>query len=160
VTSIDPRGPHALRVSADDGAVIDADAVVTATDITGLRHIVAASPNLGDTHWRSRIAASATAPPFAVLRLWLDPPPPPERAPFLGHGGLAPLDNISVLDRYEHQAAAWARRTGGSVVELHAYALSGTDNDLHRRLLERLHQLYPETAAARIVADIMLWRQD
>ena len=70
-----------------------------------------------------------TAPPFVVHRLWLDRPVNADRAAFLGTGGRAPLDNVSVLDRYEREAAQWARRTGGSVVELHSYAVTGR----HRR---------------------------
>ncbi|MEE1827696.1 hypothetical protein PUR61_36785, partial [Streptomyces sp. BE20] len=34
-----------------------------------------------------------------------------------------PLDNVSVVERWEGQAARWAARTGGSVLELHAYAV-------------------------------------
>jgi isorenieratene synthase len=99
-----------------------------------------------------------------VQRLWLDQPVFADRAPFLGTGGRPPLDNVSVLERYEAQAADWSRRTGGSVVELHAYAVTETDDglrgDLRERLLARMHELYPETAAARIVDERMLCRGD
>ena len=46
-----------------------------------------------------------------------------DRPAFLGTAGFGCVDNISVLERFEAGAAAWARRTAGSVVELHAYAL-------------------------------------
>ncbi|RAE29058.1 isorenieratene synthase, partial [Burkholderia multivorans] len=36
------------------------------------------------------------------------------------------LDNVSRLDRFEAGAADWVREHGGSVVELHACALTGT----------------------------------
>ncbi|MGN2639372.1 FAD-dependent oxidoreductase [Nocardia takedensis] len=161
VTEIEARGPEALRVRLADGADFDAEAVVSATDVTGLREIVAASPTLGDADWRARVAASAGAPAFAVLRLWLDRPVEPDRPPFLATGGLDPIDNISVLDRYEQRAATWASRTGGSVVELHAYAVTReAESDLRARLLKRLYEIYPETAAAGIVGETVLWRQD
>ncbi|WP_373863857.1 FAD-dependent oxidoreductase [Nocardia pseudobrasiliensis] len=167
-TSVERIEPEAtgLRVIDDTGGEIAADAVVLAADIAGLRRIVAASPDLGDAEWRSRIGALATAPPFAVRRLWLDRPVRADRSSFLGTGNLDPLDNISVLNRYERNAADWAGRTGGSVVELHAYAVSDADSrpgvraDTEQRMLARLHQIYPETAAAHIVGQTTLWRQD
>ncbi|MFI6040897.1 FAD-dependent oxidoreductase [Nocardia sp. NPDC051321] len=163
VARVDVGGAATFQVTDESGAVLDADAVVLAVDVAALRTIVAASPTLGDREWRSRVAELATAPPFAVHRLWLGRPVRADRTGFLATGGLDPLDNISVLDRYERQAAEWARRTGGSVVELHAYAVSSkpaTDAELRDRLLARLHELYPETAGAPIVAERMLWRQD
>ncbi|WP_435831370.1 FAD-dependent oxidoreductase [Nocardia aurea] len=161
VTGIDSRDDETFRVTADDGTAVDADAVVIATDIAGLRDIVSASPTLGDADWRSRVTAAGIAPAFAVLRLWLDRPVDPDRPAFLATGDLAPLDNISVLDRYENQAAAWARRNDGSVVELHAYAVpDGARDALRGRLLARLHEIYPETIDADIVGECAVWRRD
>src|SRR6185295_4000330 len=89
-----------MRVSCGTGAEFTADAVVLATDVAGLRRIVAGSPGLGDEDWRHRVADMHTAPPFVVLRLWLDRPVRADRAPFMCTGGRPPLDNISVLERY------------------------------------------------------------
>ncbi|MFP5021711.1 FAD-dependent oxidoreductase [Pseudonocardia phyllosphaerae] len=227
-------GRGRFHVNHPDGGT-PCDGVVLATDVRGLRDIVAASPSLGDpatderpatrdrpaTHerpatrdrpgnherpgshehpnarerpgareqpgvreqpgdhgrphdrWRDDVAALRSAPPFLVQRLWLDRPVRADRPPFLGTGGLEPLDNVSVLDRYEHDAARWAARHGGSVVELHAYAAepppgtgtARTDetahvDDLRKRCLDRLHQLYPETAAATVVDEKVQWRAD
>ncbi len=140
-----------MACSCDSGADFDCDGVVLATDVAGLQRIVDGSPGLGDDDWRARVAAMGTAPPFVVQRLWLDRPVEPDRAPFLGTGGRPPLDNVSVLERYEREAAAWARRTGGSVVELHSYAVTGPHDDLRERMLARLHELYPEAKAANVV---------
>ena len=84
----------------------------------------------------------------------------PDRAPFIGTGGRPPLDNVSVLDRYERQAADWSAAVGGSVVELHAYAVTAPDDGLRERLLGRLHELYPETAGANIIGERVLRRND
>ena len=151
--------PH-LRVHTDSGVDFDCDGVVLATDVTGLARIVGGSPDLGDSDWRARVAGLATAPPFVVQRLWLDRPVQADRAAFLGTGGRPPLDNVSVLDRYEREAAAWARSTGGSVVELHSYAVTGPREGLRDRMLARLHELYPETADADIVDERVLCRSD
>ncbi len=129
----------------------DVDAVVLATDVTGLQTLLAASPELGATPWREGIARLRTAPPFLVSRLWLDQPVRAERPGFLGTSGFGPLDNVSVLERFEGQAARWARRTGGSVVELHAYALTTDPEQAKRELLAQLWRVYPETAAATII---------
>ncbi|EME55031.1 NAD(P)/FAD-dependent oxidoreductase [Amycolatopsis decaplanina] len=137
------------------------DATVLACDPDGLRRIVAASPGIGTDTWRDDIAALRTAPPFLVRRLWLDRPVDSARPPFLGTGSVPPLDNVSLLDRYEGEARRWAARTGGSVVELHAYAATTGDTEsLVKAVDARLHEIYPETGAARISGEITLWRED
>ncbi|MFV0126361.1 FAD-dependent oxidoreductase [Streptomyces sp. HMX112] len=161
VTAVRPTAGAELRVETDGGSA-DYDAVVLALDVAGLRRLVAASPRLGDAEWRAGVDAQRSAPPFLVSRLWLDRPVDAGRPGFLGTSGFDGLDNVSVLDRWEGEAARWARRTGGSVVELHGYAV-GERADRRRvegTLLDRLHALYPETAAARIVDARHEWRSD
>jgi isorenieratene synthase len=136
------------------------DGVVLATDVSGLQSILTASPRLGDPKWRSQIENMGNAAPFLVQRLWLDRPVRADRPAFLGTGGLPPLDNISVLNRYEREAVAWAERTGGSVVELHAYSATDDSPQLRDSMLARLHSLYPETASAQIVFEKTLLRND
>lgn len=138
------------------------DAAVLALDPGALREVVAASPGLGTPAWRDGIAALVTAPAFLVSRLWLDRPVRADRPGFLGTSGYDGLDNISVLDRYEGEAARWADRTGGSVVELHAYAVpAGTARAaMQNRLAESLRRVYPETRNARIVDARHEWRSD
>ncbi|MGX1885674.1 FAD-dependent oxidoreductase [Streptomyces sp. NPDC055287] len=145
-----------------DGTSTGYDAVVLALDVAGLRRLVAASPQLGDQAWRADIAALRTAPPFLVSRLWLDRPVAPARAGFLGTSGFDGLDNVSVLDRWEGEAARWAQKSGGSVVELHAYAVDeqAAHQEVEQTLLRELHGLYPETRAARIVDARHEWRVD
>ncbi|GAA3971925.1 FAD-dependent oxidoreductase [Actinomadura viridis] len=138
------------------------DGVVLALDTEGLRGVVARSPDLGDRAWRDRVDRLRTAPPFLVSRLWLDRPARADRAAFLGTGGFPSLDNVSVLERWDGEAARWAARTGGSVVELHAYAV---DPDADRRaeeerLVAQLHRVYPETRDARVVGVRHVWRED
>ena len=149
-----------LRVRTDSGADFDCEGVVVATDVAGLQHIVDGSAGLGDDGWRARVATMGTAPPFVVQRLWLDQPVLSDRAPFLGTGGRPPLDNVSVLERYEREAKAWCDRTGGSVVELHSYSVTGPTDDLRDRMLARLYELYPEVRDAKIVHERVLSRGD
>ena len=158
VNRVETDARRGFRVHTDSGEPIGADAVVLATDVTGLRRIVDQSPGLGDGQWRARVRRLRSAPPFVVHRLWLDRPVSPDRPAFLGTGGLKPLDNIAVLERYESQAAEWAHRHRGSVVELHSYAAQSTAAD--GELVDRLHAVYPETAQARIVGERVLCRGD
>ena len=144
----------------------DGEAVVLATNVDALRRIVDTNPWIGqgESEWLARVATRRQAPPFAVLRLWLDHDVREDRAPFAGTAALGILDNISCVHRYQDEARSWARRTGGSVVELHAYALPPShhqDEALVRSdLLEQLHGVYPETRDARILDERLLLRAD
>jgi isorenieratene synthase len=156
-TRIDTDAASPFRVHTDSGEHLDADAVVLATDVTGLQRIVAASRGLGDDGWRVRISRMRTAPPFSVHRLWLDRPVAGHRPAFLGTAGHKPLDNVSVLERYEREAGEWASARG-SVVELHCYALDSAAPTADA--LSRLHELYPETQEAQVVCERVLTRSD
>jgi isorenieratene synthase len=160
----------ALHRTSDGWSVgdVSVDAIVLALSVEGLKRVVAASPQLGDEHWRTRIASLTAAPPFAVWRLWLDRPVSSSRLPFVGTAGLGIVDNISCVHLYQGESRRWALRTGGSIVELHAYGLRGygaTEDDtvtatLKDELRTSLHSLYPETAAAGVVEERFLWRAD
>jgi carotenoid phi-ring synthase / carotenoid chi-ring synthase len=158
VSRVIPGSAKTLRVEADSRDYFDADAVVLALDVGGLQRVVAASPGLGDDPWRARVGRLRTAPSFVVQRLWLDRPVESNRPAFLGTAGHAPVDNISVLEGYELQAAAWARRHRGSVVELHSYA-AGSESP-GEAAIGRLHELYPETRRARVLHERELRRSD
>lgn len=162
VDEVTPAAGGGLTVTADGRPTGRYDAVVLALDSGGLRQLVAASPELCDASWRAGIGRLREAPPFLVSRLWLDRPVAADRPGFLGTSGFGGLDNVSVLDRWEDEAARWASRTGGSVVELHAYAVApGTDRAGQQRLLvEQLHRVYPETRDAGIVDARHEWRSD
>ncbi len=139
------------------------DALVLATEARGLRGLVAGARH-ADPNWAATISRMTDAPAFGVLRLWLDRPVDADRPAFLGTSGYGLLDNVSVLERFEAGAARWAARTGGSVVEVHAYALdaaSATDPDsVQERLRAELARVYPETADAGISAKEWLLRDD
>ncbi|ANC30706.1 FAD-dependent oxidoreductase [Isoptericola dokdonensis] len=174
----DEDGSWRVRTASGE---LTADAVVVATDPRVARELLApladerpgtAGPERED--WHRRVAAGRNAPPFAVLRLWLDGPVAPEREAFLGTSGYDLLDNVTVLERFEQGAADWAREHGGSVVELHGYAVDperdpdlagdgprGLDAQrLRSRLLDALHEVYPETRGRRVVHEELLVEDD
>ncbi len=135
-------------------------AVVLALDPGGLRQLVAASGGLGTPAWREDVAALRTAPLFLASRLWLDRPVHADRPGFLGTSGYGGLDNVSVLERYEGEAARWAARAGSSVVELYGYAVDPASDPqrVQGMLVDRLRQVYPETREARVVGARYEWR--
>ncbi|UCH84406.1 MAG: FAD-dependent oxidoreductase [Candidatus Latescibacterota bacterium] len=134
---------------------IESDGVVLAVTVPALRHLVAASHDLDDPGWRSSIDSLELTLPFAVWRLWLDKPVRNGRAPFVGTTGVGQLDNISIYHLFENESREWVKSNGGSIVELHAYAVPThyDDEALRNELLGALHVLYPETRDARIVDD-------
>ena len=144
-------GGRSFRVHDDAGNTDEVDGVVLAADVPGLRDLVDASPDLHAPHWAESVRSLRSAPPFFVQRLWLDAPVAPHRPAFLGTAGREPLDNVSVLDRYDRDAQEWSARRGGSTVELHAYGIpvdGGVGQEactqrLRRDLLRRLHEAPP-----------------
>ena len=149
-----PRGWHA---ATDAGFA--ADAVVLATDVAGLRRIVAGSPGLGDEDWRHRVADLHTAPPFVVLRLWLD-----RRVTAIARHSWAP-----VAARRWTTSASWSatnakradgrpdRRIGRGTARLLG---DRPDDDVRDAVVARMHELYPETVGATIVDERLLRRDD
>ena len=168
VLAADSRSTRTLLAGLEDS--IDADALDHST--------AAGSPAAGTEtreRWLSSVTSQRNAPPFAVLRLWLQDEVDPSRPAFLGTTGYALLDNISILERFEAGAERWRHTHGGSVVELHAYALGtahrgsargmleSEDVDreaVTRQLLADLHEVYPETADIPITAQELLIADD
>jgi len=151
----------ALEVTLGSGEQRQVAGVVVATDPATTRRLVTGSP-LFDADYAERVGAGRNAPPFAVWRLWLDRRADVERSPFLGTSGFGPLDNVSLLERFEDGARRWSDERGGSVVELHAYALQDlTDEDaLRAELRHQLDVLYPELAGAAVLAQEWLLSED
>jgi isorenieratene synthase len=161
------RSEGTLRISLSSGEELTVDGAVLAADPATTRRLgLEADLDQADEQsiadWRRRLAEMRTAPAFAVWRLWLDRPVRHDRPAFLGTSGYGPLDNVSVLERFEAGARRWSWQHSGSVVELHAYALGEDqqDADLRRSLRQELGRVYPETAGGQVVADEWLVRDD
>lgn len=162
-TSVDAveRQGGRLSVVTDKGA-LEADAVVLATTVGGLRAITAASEGGLPSELCAQARGLQTTRPFAVWRLWLDGPTRADRFPFAGTAGTRLLHNISLLHMYQDEARDFAVRTGGSVVELHAYAVPrGTDEAAMRRgMWEPAVELYPELGKMKVIDERFLVRED
>jgi isorenieratene synthase len=141
---------------------LEARACVLAVDVPALRSIARASTGLGDEAWRSRIEGLDVTLPFAVWRLWLDRKLDADRPPFAGTTGLGILDNVSLYEKLEGESAAWSARTGGSVVELHAYAVDAALDEaaIKASLRSGFEAVYPEARGARVLEERFLLRRD
>ena len=143
-----------------DGACLDADGVVLATDVAGLQQIVENSSTLGDDEWRKSVAKlgnSATirgASTLAGQKSELRP------GGFRGDRRAAPAGQCQRAGTVRARSGDVVAPNGGSVVELHSYAVKAPDDDLRDRLLARLRELYPETRRARIVGETVLRHND
>ncbi|WP_129358734.1 FAD-dependent oxidoreductase [Rothia uropygioeca] len=161
VESLDMKSQGA-RALMGDGTSEDYDAVVLAAGPAATRRLGTETTGIDAPQWFDRMRGIRQAPPFAVWRLWLDRPVGSNRPAFLGTTGFGPLDNVSVLERFETGAARWSEEHGGSVVELHAYALDEPVDEpsLQRRLRDELSRVYPETRTASIMDDVLLIEND
>ena len=141
---------------------VDADFVVLALNVPGLKAVVAESPDLDDPGFRRCVEGLAVTHPFAVWRLWLDRPSNRDRKPFVGTTGVGCLDNISLYHLFEDESRSWVKANGGSVVELHAYAVPPQTGEpaLRADLMHALHTFYPELQGARILDERFLMRRD
>lgn len=148
-----------VAIGGDDH---EADFVVLALNVPGLQTVVASSPDLAEPAFTTSVEELALTDPFAVWRLWLDRPAHPERKPFVGTTGVGTLDNISLYHLFEDESRAWAMATGGSVVELHAYAVPPAmgERAIREDLLRALHTFYPELEGARVAEERFLMRRD
>jgi carotenoid phi-ring synthase / carotenoid chi-ring synthase len=162
VTRVQRTEDGGFRIHSNT-ATVDADGCVLAVTVPALQALLTSSPEVGsDRTLATQIDSLDVTLPFAVWRLWLDKPTEPGRAPFAGTTGMGLCDNISLFHLLEDESRSWAARTGGSVVELHAYAVpEHLDKDsIQRDLLPTLHALYPETQGATILEDRWLLRRD
>ncbi|SNT50159.1 isorenieratene synthase [Asanoa hainanensis] len=143
------------KVCLVGGARIAAEHVVLAVDPAAAREIVAASPDVVRTSplFAARVAALRTAAPYAVDRIWLDGDVAADRAPFTSISGEATLDSVTLYHRAERESGQWAARTGGSVLELHAYAApAGVDaSEIADRMRTELTTIWPEVRDLAIV---------
>ncbi len=161
---VHPR-PHGFTIQARQDtqyAEFQTKTLILALNVPGIQRVIRDSPELGDVLWRKSIESLRTTARFVVWRLWLDRPVWPDRAEFVGTTGVGLLDNISLYHRIEKESAQWATQTGGSVVELHAYAVAPEIEEaaIKENLLQGLNALYPETSQAGIVHHRFMIHQD
>ncbi|MGC4853262.1 hydroxysqualene dehydroxylase [Micromonospora sp. DT4] len=149
------RDGDGWRVTTTDGSDHRAAHVVLAVDPPALAALVASSPDLvaRAPELAARMPSFGTpGPPYAVARYWCDGDVAAHRAVFSGVSRQPTLDSVTLYHRLENGSRRWARRTGGSVVELHAYACEPAvpAEELAERMRRELVALWPEVADLRV----------
>ncbi|ACK73225.1 amine oxidase [Gloeothece citriformis PCC 7424] len=134
---------------------IEADYYVIATDVPGVKHLFENMTGAVNPTLKTKIDRLAVADPFAVARFWFDRDFEWEYSYFTSLSGYQLTDSITLYHRIQEQFIDWAKRTGGSVVELHAYCYKETEFPNQEVLLKtfekELYEIVPALKPARIL---------
>ncbi|BAY94941.1 MULTISPECIES: FAD-dependent oxidoreductase [unclassified Tolypothrix] len=134
---------------------ITADYYVFATDVPGVQQLFKRINGDVDKNVRSQVANLSIADPFAVCRFWFNRDFEWEQSNFTSLSGYQLTDSITLYHRIQEQFIDWAQRTGGSVVELHAYCYKEKEFPTQEALLttfeQELYEIVPELKQAKIL---------
>ncbi|NEO85423.1 MAG: FAD-dependent oxidoreductase [Spirulina sp. SIO3F2] len=134
---------------------LHANYFVIAADVPGTRHLFDLVEGDLDPGLYTQIQNLAVADPFAVGRFWLDRDFDWEQSNFTSLSGYALTDSITLYHRIQTQFVDWAKRTGNSVVELHAYcykeAQFPTQEDLLNTFEAELYEIVPALQGATVL---------
>ncbi|MEA5505999.1 FAD-dependent oxidoreductase [Halotia wernerae UHCC 0503] len=134
---------------------IQADYYVFATDVPGVQQLFKQVSGDVDQKVRSQVKELSIADPFAVCRFWFDRDFVWEQSNFTSLSGYQLTDSITLYHRIQEQFIDWAQRTGGSVVELHAYCYKEKEFPSQEVLLttfaRELYEIVPELKQANLL---------
>lgn len=134
---------------------IESDYYVIATDVPGVKNLFNLITGDNNIQLSQKIEKLQVSDPFAVARFWLDRDFNWEQSWFTSLSGYALTDSITLYHKIQTQFIEWSAKTGGSVVELHAYCYKEkefpTQQDLLNKFEEELYQIVPELKGAIIL---------
>ncbi len=135
-------------------SALPCDYCVVACEVRGLQQLVRRS-ELAAPVLNGNVAQLGEADPYVVYRLWLDRPVLPSRNPFYTTSRFDYTDSLAIYSHFQEPYRSWARRTGGAVVEVHAYAIAPEElrpaADIRAAMRAELWRLLPELAGARVL---------
>lgn len=144
--------PAAGAIAAQD---LEADYYVFATDVPGVKSLLALSSDQAHPVVNQQIEQLAIADPFAVCRFWFDRDFDWEQSDFTSLSGYRLTDSITLYHRIQDDYRAWASQTGGSVVELHAYCYKEQEFPSQQELLatfeQELYEIVPALQTATML---------
>ena len=131
---------------------IQADYYVFATDVPGVQQLFRLSDGEVNQQLWQQVEKLAVADPFAVARFWFDRDFEWEHSNFTSLSGYRLTDSITLYHRIQEQFIAWHEKTGGSVVELHAYCYKEKEFPDQEALLttfeQELYEIVPDLQQA------------
>jgi carotenoid phi-ring synthase / carotenoid chi-ring synthase len=134
---------------------LQADYYVFAADVPGMQHLFSLGIGEVNPQVQSRIENLKIADPFAVGRFWFDRDFAWEHSNFSSLSGYKLTDSITLYHRIQDQFIEWNRKTGGSVVELHAYCYKEKEFPNQQVLLAtfeaELYEIVPELKEANML---------
>ncbi|MEA5567009.1 FAD-dependent oxidoreductase [Anabaena sp. UHCC 0399] len=134
---------------------ITADYYVFATDVPGVKQLFKQISGDLDQTVRSQVENLSIADPFAVCRFWFDRDFEWKQSNFTSLSGYQLTDSITLYHRIQQQFIDWSQRTGGSVVELHAYCYKEKEYPSQEALFtsfeEELYEIVPELKQAKVL---------
>ncbi len=146
-----------------DGELLACDYCVVASNVRGTRELVKAS-QLGRPVFESKVDALGEADPYAVYRLWIDRPLDSAEFPFYTVSGYTYTDSVSLYSHFQEPFISWSNKHGGTVVELHAYAIAPKDirpeEEIKATMLQELHTIFPESVDAKILQELFMMQSN
>lgn len=137
------------------GDKIQADYYVIATDVPGVKQLFSLMTGEVNSTLMQKIHQLALADPFAVARFWFDQDFEWQHSYFTSLSGYQLTDSITLYHRIQQQFIDWAKRTGGSVVELHAYCYKEKNFPTQEALLttfeQELYEIVPQLKNAKLL---------
>lgn len=134
---------------------LETDYYIIATDIPGVKNLFNLMTGETNPETSRKVEKLQVSDPFAVARYWLDRDFNWEQSWFTSLSGYALTDSITLYHKIQRQFIDWAEKTGGSVVELHAYCYKEkqfpTQQDLLNQFEQELYQIVPQLKGANIL---------
>jgi isorenieratene synthase len=134
---------------------LECDYCVVACEVRGVKALLERSQFLDEPELKRRVQSLGEADPYVVYRLWLDKPTAPERSAFYTCTKFRFTDSLAIYSAFQEPYMSWARRTRGSVVEVHAYAIApeamAPPATIRSVMLDELFKMLPELTGARVL---------
>jgi isorenieratene synthase len=147
----------AARANPGAGAAqtLSADYYIMAADIPGIKALFALSEGAVEPTLATQVDELRVADPFAVARFWFDRDFDWPHSWFTSLSGYRLTDSITLYHRIQEDYIAWSDRTGGSVIELHAYCYKERDFPTQADILHtfeaELYEIVPDLKGATML---------
>ena len=153
--SVAPENEIGITLPQTSGETMKADYYVFATDVPGVQQLFKLCEGEVNQQVQTQVEKLAIADPFAVTRFWFDRDFEWEHSDFTSLSGYQLTDSITLYHRIQDQFIAWHEKTGGSVVELHAYCYKEKEFPNQQALLtqfeQELYEIVPSLKGAKML---------